>query len=90
MLAQNLDQFSEIACSALQEALNSEAGQELTQELLTKQLERKPDTTPEEWQKIKQQFFLFCFCEAIKADGDLMKEYGTHIYNELKGGGKND
>ena len=83
MIAKNLDQFEKVTSNALLTALNSEVGQEITKDLARKQLERKPDTTLEEWKKIKQQFFLFCFCEALKDNPDLMSEYGTHIYNEL-------
>lgn len=46
-------------------------------------LAENPNMTAEEWKKIKQQFMIFCFAEAMKANPELMKELATHTYNEL-------
>jgi hypothetical protein len=38
----------------------------------------------QEWETTKQQFMVFMFAEMLKANPELMKMYGEHIYNELR------
>ena len=83
MFTKNSAEFIERASTGVMNALNTEVGQELTSKLLEMKLAENPNMTAEEWQKIKQQFMVFCFAEAMKANPELMKELATHTYNEL-------
>lgn len=84
MLADNYDEFLKKAFHALQTALNSEAGQALTQELLKRSLEENPNLTAEEWAKRKQDFMAFCFSEAMKESPELMAEFEAHVCDEIR------
>ena len=88
MIAQTYDDFMNRIMDAEIAALNSEAGQDLTQDLLAGALEKNPALTPDEWSEIKQQFMVFIFREAMMNNPELLKEMGHHLWNEL--GGRNE
>lgn len=83
MYTKNSAEFIEKVSTGVMNALNTEVGQELTSKLLEMKLAENPNMTAEEWKKIKQQFMMFCFAEAMKANPELMKELAAHTYNEL-------
>lgn len=84
MIAENYNDFVDKSMIALMKSLNSEKGQEMVQSLLQEALKQNPNLTPDEWQKMKQQFMMHCFCEFVKNNPDVMQEMGLHLYNELK------
>ena len=65
-IAKNLNEFINIACTALQNTLNSEVGQELVQKLLNKKLAENPNMTKNEWNKTKQEFMTVMFFTLVK------------------------
>lgn len=89
--ASNFTEFVDKSLSALMSALNdTETGQQLIDDLLRQTLERDPNTTPEQWAKIKQDFLTFCFFSAVKESSEAMHELAGHVYNELRGESNND
>lgn len=83
MFANNFEEFTKKSTKALQNALNTKAGQELTTALLMDALEENPSLTPEEWTKIKQDFMVFIWHTCLVENPDLMEELGDHLWNEL-------
>mgnify|MGYP001058164808 FL=1 len=61
MLAENFNDFIDKVSEAERTALNSPAGQELTQKLLEMKLAQNPNMTPEEWAQTKSEFMTFMF-----------------------------
>lgn len=89
--ASNFDEFVKKSLEAIRTNLNeTETGHELSDDLLRETLRKNPNTTPEEWEKIKQDFLTFCFFTAVQGCPEAMHELGTHVYNELNGGNEND
>lgn len=89
--ASNFTEFVDKSLTAIMNTMNdTETGQQLMDDLLRQTLDRNPNTTPEQWSKIKQDFLTFCFFEAVKECPEAMHELGTHVYNELNGGNEND
>ena len=86
MLARDYDEFVTKALHGIQNGLNGEAGQALTQELLQNALTKNPNMTAEEWDKLKQDFMLFCFVTALKETPELWKEFAAHVWEELQKG----
>ena len=84
MLAENFNDFIDKVSEAERTALNSPAGQELTQKLLEMKLAQNPNMTPEEWQNTKSQFLTFLFVMIVKENPEAMKELGTHVWNEMQ------
>lgn len=84
MIAKSFNEFVGKAEVAIREALNNEAGQEITKKLLAEALKKNPDMTPEEWQQMKSEFMTFIFCQFVKETPAAMEELGTHVYNELR------
>lgn len=82
-IAKNLDEFTFKSINATIEAMNSEEGQQLVDELRLKSLEKNPNLTEDEWLKIKQDFLAFMYFNLIRDNEDLMKELGEHLYTEL-------
>lgn len=77
--------FTTTAANTIQEFLNNnEMGKELVTNLLNSKLAENPNMTEQEWETTKQQFMVFMFAEMLKANPELMKMYGEHIYNELR------
>ena len=56
MIAENFNDFVDKVSEAERSALNSPAGQELTQKLLEMKLAQNPNMTPEEWAQTKSEF----------------------------------
>ncbi len=84
MLAQNFNEFVEIMTEAERKALNTEAGQELTEKLLQMKLKQNPNMTAEEWQQTKSEFMTFIFYTFVRETPEAMKELGKHVWNELQ------
>ena len=61
MIAENFNDFVDKVSEAERSALNSPAGQELTQKLLEMKLAQNPNMTPEEWAQTKSEFMTFMF-----------------------------
>ncbi len=61
MIAQNFDEFVEIVSEGIRMALNTQTGQQITEELLRMKLEENPEFTLKEWKDTKSQFMTFCF-----------------------------
>lgn len=84
MIAKNSKEFIEISSNAIVNVLNGEFGQKLTNDLRAEMLEKNPNLTEEEWSVAKNQFIVYLFDMLIKGNKELMNEFGTHIYNELR------
>ena len=84
MIANNFNDFINMASDALRKGLNTEMGQELTPRLLQLKLAENPHMTQEEWSKAKSEFMTFLFCEIVKENPELMHELAMHTYNELQ------
>ena len=69
---------------AVLSALNSPAGQELTQKLLEMKLAQNPNMTPEEWAQTKSEFMTFMFAVFVHEVPEAMQELGKHVWNELQ------
>lgn len=83
MIAKNFQDFTEKVVSAEAAVLNSEIGRELTRKLLEMKLSENPNMTDEEWAKTKQEFMVFIFGEIMKFKPELMKEFGSHVYDKM-------
>lgn len=83
MLAENFNDFVEKISEAERTALNSPAGQELTQKLLEMKLAKNPSMTPEEWNRTKSEFMTFIFFTFVKEAPEAMRELGLHVWTEL-------
>lgn len=84
MIAQDFNGFVEKVTEAERTALNTPAGQELTQKLLEMKLQQNPGLTPEEWAETKSQFMTFIFAMFVKENPEAMKELGGHVWAELQ------
>ena len=84
MLAQNFNEFVETMTKAERKALNTAAGQELTEKLLQMKLAQNPNMTAEEWAQTKSEFMVFLFSALLKEQPELMKELGGHVWNALQ------
>ena len=84
MLAQNFNEFVETMTKAERKALDTAAGQELTEKLLQMKLEQNPNMTAEEWQRTKSEFMTFIFYMFVKETPEAMEELGRHVWNELQ------
>lgn len=84
MIAGSFNKFVEKVAQAERTALNTPAGQELTQKLLEMKLKENPNMTPDEWQQTKSEFMTFIFCMFVKETPVAMHELATHAYNELR------
>lgn len=82
-MAKNLNEFINTACTAVQNTLNSEVGQELVQKLLDKKLAENPNMTEDEWNKTKQEFMTFMFFTLVKENPEVMSEMAKLTYDEL-------
>lgn len=84
MMANNFNEFVTKVEEAERKALNTEIGQELTEQLLQMKLAENPNMTEEEWKQTKSEFMTFIFYQFVKECPEAMKELGTHVYNELQ------
>lgn len=84
MLAENFNDFVGKVSEAERTALNSPAGQELTQKLLEMKLAQNPNMTPEEWAQTKSEFMTFMFAVFVSEVPEAMHELGFHLWNELQ------
>jgi len=82
-IANNFNEFIDKVSEAERQALNTPAGQELTQKLLEMKLEQNPNMTPEEWQDTKSQFMTFVFAMFVKEVPEAMQELGSRLWHEL-------
>lgn len=82
-VAENFDGFVEKVSDAIRKTLNTEAGQEITEQLLKLKLAENPQLTAEEWKNTKSDFMTYLFCMFIQENSEAMKELGEHVYNEL-------
>lgn len=85
MIAKNSNEFTEKVSSGIIKALNTDNGRLISDTLLKKSMEKNPEMTPEEWEKIKGDFLVFIFYELLKRNKNLMDEFAGHMYTELKG-----
>lgn len=85
MIAENFNDFVNKVSEAERTALNSPAGQELTQKLLEMKLAQNPNMTLEEWTQTKSKFMTFMFAVFVREVPEAMQELGHHVYNELRG-----
>jgi hypothetical protein len=83
MLAENFNDFVEKISEAERTALNSPAGQELTQKLFEMKLAKNPSMTPKEWNRTKSEFMTFIFFTFVKETPEAMRELGLHVWTEL-------
>lgn len=74
-LAKNYDEFVTKIINSEIDALNSEEGQGYIKALLDEALKKKPDLTPAEWSKIKQNFILYLFQQVVGKNPSLMSEF---------------
>lgn len=84
MLAENFNDFIDKVSEAERTALNSPAGQELTQKLLEMKLAQNPNMTPEEWAQTKSEFMTFMFAVFVREVPEAIQELGKHVWNELQ------
>ena len=84
MLAENFNDFIDKVSEAERTALNSPAGQELTQKLLEMKLAQNPNMTPEEWAQTKSEFMTVMFAVFVHEVPEAMQELGKHVWNELQ------
>ena len=84
MIAKNFNEFVEKVEEAERKALNTEMGQELTEQLLQMKLAENPNMTEEEWKQTKSEFMTFIFYQFVKECPKAMKELAEHTYNELQ------
>ena len=82
-MAKNLNGFIDTTCTAVQNTLNSEIGQELVQKLLDKKLAENPNITEDEWNRTKQEFMTFMFFALVKENPEVMSEMAKLTYEEL-------
>lgn len=83
-IAENFDGFVEKVSEAIRKTLNSDRGQDLTEQLLRMKLAANPDMTPEEWKETKSQFMTFIFALFVQNCPEALEELGNHVYNELR------
>lgn len=79
-----LNEVLSIMGKAEQNALNSEAGQEITTKLLEMKLASNPNMTVEEWESTKKEFMIYLFNEVVKNNAELMNILAKATYNELR------
>lgn len=84
MIANSFNEFVAKTEAGIREALNTEAGQNITKMVLAEALKKNPAMTPEEWQQMKSEFMTFIFCQFVTGTPEAMEELGTHVYNELR------
>ena len=82
-IANNFNEFVEKVSQAERTALNTEAGQKITKELLKMALQKNPNMTSDEWKQVKSDFMTFVFCKFVQECPEAMKELAMHTYNEL-------
>lgn len=83
-IAKDFNEFVNKIEAAERKALNSPAGQKMTNELLKMKLAENPNMTPEEWKKTKSEFMTFLFLNFVKDTPEAMSELAEHVYNELQ------
>lgn len=83
-IAKDFNDFVSKVEKAERKALNSEAGQKLTEKLLEMKLAENPNMTAEEWKQTKSEFMTFIFYQFVKQTPEAMKEMSGHVYNELR------
>lgn len=84
MIANNFNEFVTKVEEAERKALNTEMGQELTEQLLQMKLAENPNLTEEEWKQTKSEFMTFIFYQFVKECPEAMKELAEHTWNELQ------
>lgn len=80
--ATSYDEFVAKMLSAIQEALNSPAGQDLIDPLLADAI--RSGMAPEEWQKHKVNIMMVIFFLTLDECPMLKHEMSRHLYNELR------
>jgi len=83
-IAEDFNGFVETVSEAIRKKLNSEIGQELTEQLLRAKLKENPNMTAAEWKETKSEFMTFLFAMFVKEMPQAMNELGHHIWNELQ------
>lgn len=81
-IANSYDEFVSIMLSAIQEALNSPAGQELIEPMRQEAIRQKMD--PAEWQKHKVNIMIVLFFLMLEELPMLRHEMSRHLYRELR------
>lgn len=83
-IANNYNEFIEKIVNALMKRFNTDEGQRAIEELLKAKARQNPNLTPEEWQKTKEQFLVFCFFQFIKNVPEAEQEFSGHLWRELQ------
>ena len=65
-IANSYDEFIEKVSEGIRKTLNTEMGQELTEQLLRMKLTENPNLTPDEWKETKSDFMTFLFMMFVK------------------------
>ena len=82
MIAKNYADFQSKVINAITESLNLPENKGISEDLLKHFLEKNPNMTPEEWNKIKGSFLVYVFTEVLKRDKKLNDEFCMHLMKE--------
>lgn len=85
-IANNFDEFVAKVSEGIRKTLNTEKGQEITEQLLKMKLSENPQLTTEEWNKTKSDFMTYLFMMFVSNTPQAMHEMAEHIYNLMKKG----
>ena len=85
-IANNFDEFVAKVSEGIRKTLNTEKGQEITEQLLKMKLSENPQLTPDEWNKIKSDFMTYLFMMFVKETPQAMHEMAEHVYNLMRKG----
>ena len=85
-IANSSDEFIEKVSERIRKTLNTEIGQELTEQLLRKKQTENPKITPDEQKETKSDFMTFLFMMFVKETPQAMHEMPEDTYNLLNKG----
>ncbi len=80
----NFNDFVEKVSEAIRIALNTPLGQEFVKQMRKDMLDKNPNMTIKEWERIKSEFMTFIFAMFIKENPKARDELGIHVWNELR------
>ena len=84
MIAKNLDEMIDTLAEAGIKTMNTEAGQQITEELMKLEFSLNPNMTPDEWEDAKSRFLVYVIMDVIKNNDSIRNEFATHLYTELR------
>ena len=85
-IAENFDDFVAKVSEGIRKTLNTETGQDITEQLLKMKLAENPNLTPEEWKDVNSHFMTYLFCMFVQENSNAMHELAGHVYDELNKG----